>query len=329
MVTAALVGASTGFGKTLLSTFLHLNSLQPDKTKTHRVVVLSRSANAALSAKGVDVRAVDYTQHEQLVAALADVHTVLPLIGGSSDTMRDTQLALIKAATEAGCKRFAPSEYAGQGYAGVEMYAGKAEVLEAVKASGLEYTRFNCGLFMSILATGTPKPMTDVGKRDGCETGEEEALAGLRPWNFVVNMRGGTVDFPGDGKAPMVLTDMRDVATFVYHALSLPSWPQDLGMRGDVKSFAELVAIAERVQGRTWLKKSTPVAELEQRPSDPGALFYNQTRLQFSNGWGMVGDELNKAFPEVKPVDAETFVEKWWSGVQLGEPAWADMHNPL
>lgn len=327
MVTVALVGVSTGFGKTVLNTFLRLNSQNPNP---HHLVVISRSPNPDLSAQGIDVRPVDYSNHAQLVAALQGVHTVLPLIGGGGAIIRDTQLALLRAAKEAECTRFAPSEYAGQGYDGVDLYAGKAEVFEAVKASGLEFTRFNCGIFMSILATGTPKGMTKVGEMEGCKTGEEEALAGLRPWNYVINMLAGTVDYPEDGTAPFVLTDMRDVATFVYHALSLSSpWPQDLGMRGDVKSFAELVAIAERVQGRTWLKHSTPMAELEKTPSDPGAAFYNQTRLVLANGWGMVGDELNTAFPDFKPVDADTFVEKWWSGVELGKPSWGEMHNPL
>lgn len=34
-------------------------------------------------------------------------------------------------------------------------------------------------------------------------------------------------------------------------------------MRGDVKTFAELVEVAEKVQKRKWLKKSTPIEELE------------------------------------------------------------------
>lgn len=326
MVTVALAGASTGLGKTFVQTFMHLNA---QTTSPHTLVVLSRRPDPALTAKGISVRVVDYENHSSLVQALQGVHTLLPLIGGGSDTIRDTQLALLQAARDAGCVRFAPSEYAGQGYEGVDLYAGKRDVFAAVKASGLEFTRFNCGIFMSVLATGTPKPLTEVGVREGRATGEEEALAGLRPWNYVVNMLNGTVDYPGDGSAKVVLTDTRDVATFVYRALSLDSWPQDLGMRGDVKSFAELVDIAERVQGRTWLKKSTPIAELEEEPENKGARFYNQTRLGFTKGWGMVGDELNQAFLDVRPVDAESFVEKWWSGVELGVPSWGDMHVPL
>lgn len=43
----------------------------------------------------------------------------------------------------------------------------------------------------------------------------------------------------------------------------------------------------------------------------------------------MVGDDLNQAFPDVEPMDAEAFVKKWWSGVELGEASWGSMHNPL
>ena len=82
--------------------------------------------------------------------------------------MRDAQLTLIEAAKEAGAKRFAPSEYALSTYDNLDLYAGKAAVWEALRVSGLEYTRFFCGIFMNTLGTGTPK-------------GEAEALGGLRP----------------------------------------------------------------------------------------------------------------------------------------------------
>lgn len=73
MVTVALAGATSGFGLTLLRTFIFLN-----KEQTHKLVVLSRSSQPALSAQGLDIRPVDYTNHTQLVQALSGVHTVLP-----------------------------------------------------------------------------------------------------------------------------------------------------------------------------------------------------------------------------------------------------------
>lgn len=321
MVTVALAGATTGFGLTILRTFLHLNKGE------HKLVLLSRSAKPDIAAQGLDVRPVDYANHEQLVQALQGVHTLISVIGGSLQGLLDAQLALIKAAKEAGVKRWAPSEYAGHGYEGVALYQPKAVVWEATQKSGLEYTRFECGLFMSVLATGTPKPPTEVGEREGVKTGEEEALAGLRPWNFILNLKAGTADFAGDGSGPTVLTDMRDVAQFVWRALSLEKWSPETSMRGDVKSFRELVQILEKVQGRKFLTQDNSFEKLEEEAKDPSKQFYNQARLALEKGWGMVGDDLNRAFPDVKPVTCEEFIEKWWGGVQLGDAAWEDMKS--
>ena len=318
MVTVALVGASTGFGLTMLQTFLQHNN------NKHKIVLISRSEKPEFTAKGVDVRAVDYSNHEQLVHAFRGVHTVLSVIGGGPGPIRDAQMAIIPACKEAGVKRFAPSEYAGNSNKGIDLYAGKKEVWEATKKSGMEYTSFSCGIFMSILATGTPKPMTDVGKREGRTSGEDEALAGLRPWNYVLNLKAGTADLPGDGTGMSCFTDMRDIALFVFRALDLETWPEQLGMRGDVKSFKQVVEICEKVQGRKWLTRNNSLEELAAKCDDPGKAFYNQTRLQFAKGLGMVGDELNKAFPDVKPITCEEFVEKWWGGVKLGEPSWTE-----
>ncbi|KAF2213142.1 hypothetical protein CERZMDRAFT_96812 [Cercospora zeae-maydis SCOH1-5] len=128
MVTVALAGATSGFGLTMLKTFLQLNKRSNGK---HKPILLSRFPQPDVSDQDIEVRL--------------------------------------------------------------------ARVREVVQQSGLEYTRFECGLFMSTLATGTPKDVTEVGIREGRQSGEEEALAGLRPWNFVINIRAGTADFAGDG----------------------------------------------------------------------------------------------------------------------------------
>lgn len=316
----ALAGATTGFGLTLLRSFISFNKDAVNKPR--KIIVLSRSPQPALEAQGVEVRPVDYNNHNQLVQSLHGVHTLLSTIGGQG--LLSAQVALIAAAKEAGVQRFAPSEYAGNGYDGVDLYQPKAVVWEATKASGMEYTRFNVGLFMSVLATGTPKDRTKVGKEWGVKTGEEEALAGLRPWNYVINIRAGTADLAGDGHSKLVWTDIRDIATFVWAALDMERWPEDLGMRGDVKSFREIVEILQNVQGREFLVKETSLEDLEDEArSDASKQFYNQSRVAIARGWAMVGSELNQIFP-FKPTTCEAFIEKWWSGVVLAEPAWAE-----
>ena len=72
---------------------------------------------------------------------------------------------------------------------------------------------------MELLGTGTPK-------------GEEKAFAGLRGWNFVVNVRAGTADLPGDSSVEMVYTRARDVAKFVAAVVRLEKWEEEMGMVG-------------------------------------------------------------------------------------------------
>ena len=320
MVTVALAGATTGLGLTILR---HL-AFSP--TNTHEIVLLSRSPQPTWTARGVDVREVDYDSNESLTAALKGVHTVLSLIGGSASALRDGQLALVAAAKQAGVKRFAPSEFSlrGGGY-DLDLYAGKRDVWDAVVASGMEYTRFSCGIFMGFLGTGTPKGVSAVGKQEGAKSGEEEALGGLRAWDFVVNVRNGTADFPGDGRQAVTFTDTRDVARFVEAALGLRSWEEEMGMRGDAVDWRALVGVLERVQGREFLVRENGVEEMERVAREvEGKRFYNQVRIALVRGEGVVGDELNGALPDIKPVGVEEFVRKWWEGVELGEARWEE-----
>jgi len=320
MVTVALAGATTGLGLTILR---HLVS---SSNKTHKLILLSRSPQPAWTACGVFVRQVDYTSPETLIAALQGVHTVLSLIGGSAAALRDGQLALVAAAKQAGVKRFAPSEFSlrGGGYE-LDLYAGKREVWDAVVGSGMEFTRFSCGIFMGFLGTGTPKGVSGVGEGEGAGSGEEEALGGLRAWDFVVNVRNGTGDFPGDGRAAVGFTDTRDVARFVEGALGLERWGKEMGMRGDVLDWRQVVGVLERVQGRRFLWRENGVGEMERVAREvEGKRFYNQVRIALVNGEGLVGDELNRAFPNIKPVGVEEFVRKWWEGVELGEAKWEE-----
>ncbi|CAD0095813.1 unnamed protein product [Aureobasidium vineae] len=303
MKTIALAGATTGFGLTVLDHFL--KSPHP-----YTLVLLTRSPQPHLSVQGIDVRPIDYLDHKTLVSALQGVHTILSFIGGSASALQDAQLSLLSAAKEAGVTRFAPSEYAGKGYDGIDIYAGKAIVWDAVCKSGLQYTRFDCGIFMNTFATGTPY-------------GEIEALANLRPWNFVINMKAGTAEVPASGNDKIVFTEMNDVARFVIASLELEVWPEVLDMRGDVKTYREAISIAKKVQRRRFLIREDSVSAMEKQMKElPETSFYNQVRIALTKGWGLVGDDLNKAFPNIEPMSVEDYMRRWWEGVQLEEPNW-------
>ncbi|KAI9817503.1 MAG: hypothetical protein M1827_001113 [Pycnora praestabilis] len=305
MVKVALAGATSGFGQNIRKAILDLHK--------HEIVLLSRTEQPELSAQGIDVYAVDYTNHTALVNALRGVHTVISAIAALDDSFRTSQLALLSAAKEAGVKRFAPSEFAHATYEGIDLYQPKAMVWDAVRKSGLEYTKFTCGLFMNGLATGTPR-------------GEKEALAGLRPWNFVFNVRAGTADLPGDGTAKVTLISMQDVGRFVAAALDLEYWDEESGMVGETLSCNGILALLERVTKRKFLVKYNSVAEMEHLARVEGGAFYNQVRIAIAKGQFDVSPKLNKRIRSVEPRKTEDFLVEYWEGVKLGEPVWGTDH---
>lgn len=309
MVHVALAGCSTGFGLTLLHEIV--------ASKKHTVTLLSRGPKPELSKLGVEVRAVDYLNHTELVQALEGVHTVISSIAPKDnptlDAKKDTQLALIEAARLAGVKRFAPSEFAHGAYDGIDLYAFKALSWDAVQKSGMEYTRYSCGLFMNILASGTPK------------VDETEALAGLRPWNYVINMKAGTADLPGNGTVPITWTEIHDVCHFVVASLDLDKWPEESMMVGQNASFREVLDVAEEVRGgQKFLTKTNTIEELEKMAENPATRFYDQTRVIAAIGGFALKPTLNELCPEVKPKSLRDVLTKWWGDVQIEDPSWGE-----
>lgn len=98
-------------------------------------VILSRQTNnPKQSPEGIETRYVDYTSHESLVAALQDIDTVLSVVLIPGPESITYQLNLLNAAIEAGCRRFAPSEFALREHAQaqVDLLQPKNVVWEAV-----------------------------------------------------------------------------------------------------------------------------------------------------------------------------------------------------
>jgi len=52
-----------------------------------------------------------------------------------------------------------------------------------------------------------------------------------------------------------------------------------MGMRGDVKSFREMV---EKVQGRKFFIRENSIEEMEKKAGDAGKVFYTQVRIDIA-----------------------------------------------
>lgn len=117
-------------------------------------------------------------------------------------------------------------------------------------------------IFLNTMVTGTPK-------------NQDEALGGLKPWNFIVDIPAGTADIPGDGKTPVPFTSTQDVGRFVAASLDLERWEPVSGMAGDKKTYEEVVEIVERITGekRKILRRYTSAEELKKKAREGTNMF--------------------------------------------------------
>ena len=226
MVKVAIAGGTGDVGRHIVDSIV--------AAKKHDLIILARSPNSDLEKLGVNVATVSYDDPSSLTSALQGVHTLICTIAASQgDEQVNTQLALIKAAQEAGVSRFMPSEFGVAGYIDdpVEYFRYKAQVVEAVKKSGLEYTLFENGFFMNYLAAGT-------------------AGMGYFPVNlFIVDVERCTALIPGDGSSIFSITRVEDVALSVNALLDLPTWPEYSRVAGSRLDWNELITLAERIRG--------------------------------------------------------------------------------
>ena len=108
-------------------------------------------------------------------------------------------------------------------------YRPKAVVADYVRKSGLEYTFFETGFFMSAVG---PEGLGHIGSE-----------------KFIIDIGKYKAQIPGDGNAKVAMTRVEDIGTFVSASLELEKWPEVSRMAGDVKSYNEIVRLAEDIRG--------------------------------------------------------------------------------
>lgn len=271
-------------------------------TGKYSVIVFSRRESPSLVAKGVSVISVDYSNHNQLVQALQDVHTVISCIADLNESCRDSQLALLKAALAAGVKRFAPSEWAGPSEKNtiIELYTkNKKPVVDAVKNSGIEYTLFLNGLFMDYFAA------------------PQQSNPYLQSMTFGVDINKCTAWFAGTGNEPINVTLLEDVAKFVAASLDLEKWEPHSGVIGSRTSWNEIVHLGEIIREQKFDVKRQTIEEMlatrNRNSTDLLENLYQDAMVQFAQGEVEYQPTLNEYFPQIKLTKINEFIEKWWS----------------
>lgn len=74
------------------------------------------------------------------------------------------------------------------------------------------------------------------------------------PGNLFIDARAGIADIPGDGTTKITFTSVQDTAKFVAASLDLDKWEELSGIVGETKTFDEVVDVAERITGKTFLR---------------------------------------------------------------------------
>ncbi len=324
MVLAAIAGGtSPTLGRSIVTAMLRAGN--------HTPVILSRSKPGADSAPtsqyGAEIRYVDYNSIPSLTRGLEGVHTVISVLNPTDPSeMLNYHSNLLEAARSAGCKRMAPSEWEGGPLTKqkVDLLRSKLDVWKMCEESGLECARFTPGWFMNYLGQGCPEPK------------KEEAIAGLDD-NFMIDYvdiaKGKlTVPLTKDGRpAKMSMTELGDIGRFVDAALSLEEgkWEADMGMVGSTVDLEQIAHKAEEATGRKFEIKKITKKELEQREDDPDqqlaqgfsidALLAKmvvqlmQCTCEEEVGNQIIDPVLNRLCPNVKPLDYENYLERFWS----------------
>jgi len=319
-------GTSIGLGRSIVQAILQA---YPNQEWTP--IILSRSPKQpdwlpALDYKP-EIKAVDYNDPSSLLSALRGVHTVISVILAIDGTHASSQIALLDAAVQSGCKRFAPSEWAcgPKGVLNVDLLAAaKAPVWEACEKSGIEWSRFNVGSFMNYLGIG-------------CGQNEDEACAGVDregdmpdgSGSFLVSMVSNSVELlvKDDGAVPRVtMTEIGDVGRFVARALELEDWERDMDIVGDTVRLDEVVEIAERVTGKRFDVNRLGRREMEKQletlvdESDMLKRMWVQLKIMMLGdevGCGVLNPVANKLCPGVRAVSIEGYLTKYWGGKNL------------
>ncbi|KAG0129710.1 hypothetical protein HOY82DRAFT_487787 [Tuber indicum] len=287
----------------------------------YEVFMLSRFQRPQLAEKGFRVAQVDYFNPASLHAALVGVDTVISTVSGAP------QLALIDSCLTACVRRFAPAEFEGVPYERPMIEQGRKKIdtlnrLREVKEK-LQSTTFYCGIFYewfgpgglsrSGVSAGTILETMPTGR---VFVGDEAC--------YMLDFRNERATIPaytekGDD-VYACFTAAADVGRFVAKCLSMETWPEQLGMRGERLKLLDFVNIAEAVKGRAFDITIVGSEELHEQVIDAEEA---EDWKQVSKLEALIAAQrgeldflkanVNDCLPEVKTLNFKQWLTKAWA----------------
>ncbi|KAF9872126.1 glycoside hydrolase [Colletotrichum karsti] len=229
MVVVAVAGGTGSVGKTIVE--------QLQLSQKHEVIVLGRKIPSKSSADAPHFVEANYEDVDSLIKLLEshNVDTIINAIILHEGTLQ-AQLNLIEAADKSkNTRRFIPSEF------GVittpdlaetepDFAALRIKSADALKASGLQYTRFVNGFMMDYW--GMPNIKTNMA-----------------PYAWAVDAANRRAAIPGSGDYTVSLTYSVDLARFIVRSLDSQDWPEWSVLAGSDLTINQLLAATQKVRG--------------------------------------------------------------------------------
>jgi hypothetical protein len=274
----------------------------------------NKPAVLALAEKGIKAVIADLSgSFEDLKTAIIGYHTIISAIGATQQT---TQLSLVDAAAAAGTKRFVPC-----GFTTICPPSGimkirddKEEIYQRIWSHHLPYTIIDVGYWHQI-----SWPRLASGRLD---------YASILPKNEVY----------GDGNAPTLLTDKRDIGRFVARIIKDDrTLNKKVYTSSDLISQNEIIALLEQKSGEKieytvvseeemLERRDTFVAAaLAAKPDDFMAFVmrssaeYNVSKYLRKDNTHVNAEYLGymnarKLYPDFEPIKFESYVDELLAG---------------
>jgi uncharacterized protein YbjT (DUF2867 family) len=285
-MTKVLIAGATGL--------VGSNLVQACKKQNKEIRALVRTESIAIPAKidplkaaGVEIVEGSLEDFPSLVKACKDMDVVISAVGSEQLTQ---QVDLIKAAKETNIQRFISSDFGidpritGQG--SCLLFDMKAQIHQAVKDSGLNYTFIHSNGFMEVWAYS----LGQVG------------LTG--PPEEVELYDGGTVKFS--------ITSVPDITKITITTVDDPrALNKELAIIGNIITQEELIQLWEEITGKSVIRKPVSLEDLKEvmASSNTPDMFMNLIFAQLKRSAWIRGDgrsasdialEATELYPDIK-----------------------------
>lgn len=277
---------------------------------------MSKPANVALKARGIQLRALDLEASEDsIVTALKDIDILVSAIGPRDQL---AQIPLATAAKKAGVKRFVPCGFGPVLPVGVHRSRDqKEEVYNLVKRLHLPYTIIDVGWWYQFSLPELP-------------SGKIDYAIGVAPQGI-----------PGDGNALSALTDLRDVGKYVVRAIKDERTLNAMVfVYNELWTWNQIYDLLEKLSGEKIPRTYVSAGEYEQQIIEADAKLKDSPEdfmaraqkvlAQYSLSWGIRGENTpeyakylgyldgKKLYPDIKFITFETYLQEVLSGKAQG-----------